>query len=209
MRMTTQPMARAGGLIGPMLLGFGLIAGAWALQPGTTEPETPVQSDPELAEFVREVIGAEGPPEIDAVIDEVYAVISGPAGERDWDRFRELFAQGATMISIQPNGGRFTMGVEAFIKASAPIALNEPFYERELTRRVEVFGNLAHVWSTYASSRDPAGEPFSRGINSLQLVRGFTDDGPEWKIASIVWQVEGDTLPIPKRYLPSGARPSR
>lgn len=191
------------------VVGLVLIGGAWALQPGSTEPETPVQSDPELAAFVREVTEAEGPPEIDALIDTVYSVISGPAGERDWDAFGALFADGATLTSIQPTGGRYTMGLDAFVKASAGAAKNKPFFERELARRVEVYGNLAHVWSTYASYRDPHGEPFSRGINSFQLVRDFTEDGPAWKVASIAWQVEGDRLPIPKRYLPGEGQPSR
>ena len=36
--------------------------------------------------------------EIGALIAEVYEVISGPAGERDWERFRSLFAHGARLM---------------------------------------------------------------------------------------------------------------
>jgi hypothetical protein len=46
----------------------------------------------------------------------------------------------------------------------------EGFYEKEIARRTEQFGNIAHVWSIYESrhnENDP--EPFMRGINSTQL----------------------------------------
>lgn len=178
------------------------VAGAALVQPGTTEPETPVQGDRELAEFIEHTIEQEGPPQLDALIDEVYAVISGPAGERDWDRFRRLFVDGATLTSMQPDGRRFAMSLDEFIASSAPAGMANPFYERELAREVEVYGNIAHAWSTYASYRNPRGKAFSRGINSLQFVRVHTAHGASWKVASILWQVEGEMLAIPERYLP-------
>ena len=46
------------------------------------------------------------------------------------------------------------------------------FFEQEIARKVEAFGDFAHVWSTYEGRRTPADEkPFLRGINSIQLVR--------------------------------------
>jgi len=183
-------------------VGIGVIGAAWAFQPGSTEPETPVQGDRELVEFIEQTIEEEGPPVIDALIDEVYTVISGPAGERDWDRFRSLFADGAMLTSMQPDGRRFAMGVDEFIARSAPVGMAQPFYELELAREIEVYGNIAHAWSTYASYRNPKGKAFSRGINSFQLVRIHSAQGASWKVASILWQVEGEMLPIPQRYLP-------
>ena len=45
------------------------------------------------------------------------------------------------------------------------------FFESELARRVETFGSIAHVFSTYESRRAPGEKPFARGINSFQLVK--------------------------------------
>ncbi|HKT47412.1 MAG TPA: hypothetical protein VJP87_07805, partial [Candidatus Acidoferrales bacterium] len=53
---------------------------------------------------------------IDAIVHAVYDVISGPAGERDWNRFRSLFAPDGRLEPIfkKPDGtyGHRVMGVE-------------------------------------------------------------------------------------------------
>jgi hypothetical protein len=36
---------------------------------------------------------------VDSILAALYNVISGPAGERDWNRFRSLFLPGATLTS--------------------------------------------------------------------------------------------------------------
>jgi len=72
------------------------------------------------------------------------------------------------------------------------------FYETEIARRTEQFGQMAHAWSIYESRHDPSDpEPFSRGINSIQLFH----DGKRWWIVSIYWQQESAQAPIPKEYL--------
>lgn len=52
--------------------------------------------------------------------------------------------------------------------------------------------------STYESSDCPGGEPFERGVNSIQLM--FRDD--RWWVLTIFWAIENDEQPIPQRYLP-------
>ena len=37
---------------------------------------------------------------IDSILTALYAVISGPAGDRDWNRFRSLFAKDARLTSV-------------------------------------------------------------------------------------------------------------
>jgi hypothetical protein len=72
------------------------------------------------------------------------------------------------------------------------------FFEKEIARRTEQFGHIAHVWSTYESRHqadDP--EPFMRGINSIQLIY----DDTRWWIITIYWEHEGVDSPIPERYL--------
>jgi hypothetical protein len=76
------------------------------------------------------------------------------------------------------------------------------FYESEVARRVETFGNIAHVFSTYESRRAPGEKPFARGINSFQLVK--TAAG--WKVMTILWDSERDGNPLPEKYQTSPNR---
>lgn len=136
---------------------------------------------------------------IDAVIDGVYAIISGPPGQkRDFDAMRAMFAPGATLKVISPRGVRGG-GLEDYIRQSGPILEKEGFTETELGRRVELYGNLAHVWSSYAG-RTASGSFNERGINSFQLVRV---DG-RWLVASILWQEETPQYPLPADMLNNG-----
>ena len=143
---------------------------------------------------------------IDAIIAAAYDVISGPAGkERDWDRERSLFISGARLIPTAVEAGRNdvdlapqTLNVEDYIARVEPLFAKNGFYEKEVARRVEQFGQIAHVWSTYESRHDPSdAAPFMRGINSIQLF----DDGKRWWILSIYWQHESAEHPLPKKYL--------
>jgi len=79
-----------------------------------------------------------------------------------------------------------------------PLIEGKGFYETEIARRVEQFGQIAHVWSTYESRHDLGDpEPFMRGINSIQLF----NDGKRWWIVSIYWQHESAGYPLPEKYL--------
>jgi hypothetical protein len=142
---------------------------------------------------------------IDAIIAAAYDVISGPGDEkRDWNRERSLFYPGARIIPTASVPGRNDvdlepqmLDVEAYIARAEPI-LQKGFYEKEVARRTEQFGQIAHVWSTYESRHDQSDlEPFMRGINSFQLF----NDGKRWWILSICWQHEGAEHAIPQRYL--------
>ena len=129
---------------------------------------------------------------IDQAIRAVYDVISGPPGQkRDFDSMRSMFAPGATMKAIGPKGLRGGT-VEDYIKRNAEILEKEGFTERELGRRVEVWGGLATVWSAY-DGRTANGSFHERGINSFQLVKV---DG-KWLVASILWQEETPANPLP------------
>jgi hypothetical protein len=153
---------------------------------------------------------------IDAIIAAAYDSISGPAGKkRDWDRMRSLFISGARLIPttvdagksdvdlaagrVRPNGGLAPqiLDVDAYIARVEPFFATTGFYEKEVARRTEQFGQIAHVWSTYESRHDPSdAEPFMRGINSIQLF----NDGNRWWILSIYWQQESPQHTIPEKY---------
>jgi len=61
----------------------------------------------------------------------------------------------------------------------------------------EVYGHIAHLWSTYEVRPTPDGKPEIRGINSIQAVF----DGNNWKIMQVLWQAETPDEPIPAKYL--------
>jgi hypothetical protein len=130
---------------------------------------------------------------IGRAIEATYAVISGPAGQkRDWARMRTLFTPDARLYAIGPRG--LSGGsLDDYITRSGPQLEKVGFVEKELTRRVEIFGNLAQAWSSYAGSSSD-GSVNVRGINSFQLVR--QSDG-RWLVHSILWQAERPDLPLP------------
>jgi hypothetical protein len=139
---------------------------------------------------------------IDGIVAALYDVISGPAGKpRDWNRMRSLFAPegGLRAIGAKPDGTIVTrvMTVEDYITRNSPHFAAEAFYEREAARTTEVFGQIAHVFSTYESRHAAGGAPFQRGINSIQLY----NDGKRWWIVNLVWRGEDDKLKLPERYL--------
>src|SRR5215470_13802508 len=138
----------------------------------------------------------------DAIIDAVYASISGPAGQpRDWTRFRSLLVPGARLIpSTRRTPGTTTPVVwsaEEYIAAAGPGLERQGFFEREIHRTTDGFGAVLHAFSTYDSKRTPDGQPFARGINSFQLY----NDGTRWWIVTIFWDAETADKPIPAKYL--------
>jgi hypothetical protein len=141
---------------------------------------------------------------IEGIIAALYASISGPKDvERDWDRLRTLFVPDARMMPTgrRQNGERVRLvwDIEEYIKAAGPGLKQNGFYEREISSRVDRFGQVAHVFSTYESRFTPEDpKPFQRGINSIQL----WNDGSRWWILSVFWQGESEAAPIPAEYLP-------
>lgn len=147
---------------------------------------------------------------IDALISAVYDVISGPAGKpRDWDRFRSLFAPDGRLGIVRPErsaangqpareGDIYFLTPQMYVDRDAPFFAKEGFFERAVANRVEEFGNLAHVWSTYESRHtETDAQPFARGINSIQMMQAQG----RWWIVSLVWEQERDGLVLPDKYL--------
>ena len=130
--------------------------------------------------------------DIGAVVDEMYAMISGPAGPRDWSRQRNCFLPEArqvrTWVDEQGCPACKMMGLDEYAQNTTPFFAENDFYEIETARRIDVFGNMAHVWSHYEArtSLDDA-EPERRGINSIQL---FRDPDEGWRIISMIWDNE-------------------
>jgi hypothetical protein len=134
---------------------------------------------------------------IDAVVRAVYETISGPAGPRDWDRERNLFAPGAHLMPTRPrsDGSHSVqiLDIEGYITSRSPFFEEAPFYEIETSRKEDRLGNIAHIWSSYEGRRTPDGDVILRGVNSLQLYH----DGDRWWILSILWDNEKSEIPLP------------
>lgn len=140
---------------------------------------------------------------IDTTIKSLYLVISGEKGkERNWELFRYLFHPDAKLIPSGKNKeGNFLvryMTPDDYINSSGQWLLDNGFFEKEIARKTEVYGNIAHVFSTYESFHTTQDEsPFMRGINSIQLL----NDGTRWWIVNIYWTQETSENPIPEKYL--------
>ncbi|MEM9065278.1 MAG: nuclear transport factor 2 family protein [Planctomycetota bacterium] len=139
---------------------------------------------------------------VSAVVANLYDVISGPAGEeRDWDRFRELFAEDARLASVRKRDGVWAPGgvtPEGYIEASGEWLETNGFFEVPLYNEIDVYGGIAQVFSSYEARSEEDGPIIARGINSIQLVR----IGDDWKLLSVIWSSEDNAGPIPARYLP-------
>ena len=140
---------------------------------------------------------------IDTTIETLYKVISGEKNEpRNWELFKYLFHKDAKLIPSGNNrqgvtGVRF-MTPQEYIETSGKWLLTNGFFENEIGRKTEQFGNIAHVFSTYESFRSAKDKsPFMRGINSIQLLY----DGSRWWILNIFWQGETPQQKIPKKYI--------
>jgi hypothetical protein len=157
---------------------------------------------------------------IDSIIAALYDVISGPAGKkRDWDRFRSLFAPGARLIPTGPRRppgtapdapltgkeehGSRALTPEDYITRSSILLEERGFFEREVARRTEQYGHIAHAFSTYESRHKAEdAKPFQRGINSIQLM----NDGKRWWVISVFWEGETQMTPLPDKYLKSSSQ---
>lgn len=175
MRITTVLMTAT-------LLAGVTIPGAWA-QPATG-PRAADTASPE------------------AIVAALYEVISGPAGQpRDWDRFRGLFAAGARLVPAAPRrdgSAPAALSPDDYVTRTNDTFMKSGFFERDVSRKVDAFGTIVHVFSVYESRRAAADEkPFARGINSIQLMQ----HGGRWWIVTVMWDQERPDNPIPAKYL--------
>jgi hypothetical protein len=145
---------------------------------------------------------------VDAIVAALYACVShAPEASPDFDRMRGIFLYVGMLVPPKRPGQPEIMATDVdgfadrYQKAAASDKEKkaEGFFEREIARRLDCFGNLCQIFSTYESRRGASdAKPFERGVNSIQLVR----DGKRWWIASVAWDAERPDNPIPDQYLP-------
>ena len=197
-------LAHACALAATALLGAALIATPTAAQQPTQQaPSAPTWEPPKDAAANPADVSS-----VDAIITALYDVISGPAGQkRDWNRMRSLFIPGARLIPSRPRQGGdgaelLVLDLEGWIERSGPLLERNGFFEKEIGRTTETFGNVTHAFSAYDSRRTAQEAPFSRGINSIQLLK----DGNRWWVVTIFWDFERPDNQIPQKYLSASSR---
>ena len=127
---------------------------------------------------------------IDNIVNAYYEVVSGPEGFiYDADRDANIHADGALITKVFPDGRfqRHDLGAE---QAMISVPYDQAFFESEVDRRIERYGNIAHVWSEFEMRTAPEAEPYSGGFNSISLY--FKDD--RWWISSWSTQYKDPSL---------------
>jgi hypothetical protein len=182
------------------LCGMFLSALSTAQKTESSQPQMP----PSLPMFSAADLAAKVPapkPEdvksVEAIMHAAYDVISGPAGPRDWNRFRSLFLPQArfTQVGKGPDRAVFVISwsVDEFIRDAGAVFAKDPFYENAIVNQPQSYGNMTQVLSSYESHRSLGDKPFERGVNSFQVL----NDGKRWWIVSIFWDSERPDNPLP------------
>ncbi|GAB3541595.1 hypothetical protein GCM10027443_41110 [Pontibacter brevis] len=138
--------------------------------------------------------------ELDELTQTLYQSISFKKGYRpDLHRLPGLFYEGGRLVNNNDElpqeftVQQFIEAVERQVEAGRLTA----FLEQEIVSRTEVFGKIAHRFSTYkAFLNEDDSEPFSIGINSIQ----FIQVKDKWYVYSIVWNDQKQDRLIPAKY---------
>jgi hypothetical protein len=154
------------------------------------------------------------PPEHDevlATVDTFFAAfVSGPGVVDGAVQLRRVLDPDAVIVRAG-GAGPTTYSVDTFVEPRVELlesgALAD-FREWVTSARVDLSGDIAQVWCTYAKEWVADGEPQQgRGTKSIQLVR--TQD--RWRITAVVWDDERPGLRVqdPGPSHPQGQPPGQ
>ena len=139
---------------------------------------------------------------LDGIMKAYYDAVTVKKGEKiSYERDSLLHAPNALVgIARKDNNGKVNLKLiplKQFHKNSDAMLEKDGFYEKEIGRKVENFGAIYHVWSTYEAKNIENGPVLERGINSIQLYF----DGTRFWILSWIFDNESNGQRIPKKYL--------
>jgi len=139
---------------------------------------------------------------LDGIIKAFYDVVSVKKGSKVYfERDSLLHWKDVRVGGVSMNkNGKATIGfvtLKRFHELSDPYVEKDGFDEKEISRKVEKFGAVYHVWSTYESRNEPGGPVIDRGINSIELF----NDGSRFWILGWFYESERKDNPIPAEYL--------
>jgi hypothetical protein len=131
------------------------------------------------------------------VVDRFFgAFSSGPDLDEQMAQLAALFHPRAIIVrtcGLEPE----VYDVDGFVQPRHELLAGghlQDFREWPLEGRVEVFGDVAHWFGSYAKSGTQDGDAFTgRGRKSIQFLR--TDDG--WRITAAAWDDEREGVPFP------------
>lgn len=138
---------------------------------------------------------------LDGLMRAFYEVVNVKADEpRQWDRDRTLYAPWIRFVATSSDSSGkvkvITWSHQEYVDATEPL-VRSGFKEWEVARRTQVYGNMAHIDSTYAGEAREGGQvDHFRGVNSIEAYF----DGKRWWISSVMWMSESPEHPIPRRY---------
>jgi hypothetical protein len=140
---------------------------------------------------------------LNGIIKAYYDVVTVKKGQKpSYQRDSSLHITGALVGGTNLNkNGRImmhTMSLRQYHDMEDAELAKDGFVEKELARKVEKFGSIYHVWSTYETRNTPTGPIIERGINTIELY----DDGKRFWILSWFYDSERKDNPLPKKYLP-------
>ncbi|MBK7434072.1 MAG: hypothetical protein IPI66_09355 [Chitinophagaceae bacterium] len=139
---------------------------------------------------------------LDGIMKAYYEVVSVKKGEKiSYPRDSALHAPKALVgLPARTKEGKFYMKLvslkEYHLMSDAGLE-KDGFDEKEISRKVESFGAMYHVWSTYESRNVADGPLIDRGINSIELYF----DGTRFWITSWSFENESKDQKIPLKYL--------
>lgn len=141
--------------------------------------------------------------ELGRLMERFLRAVSFGDGERPaYGELRDLFVDGARLTKTS-DAVPESATVDAFIgprQASVDAGALTSFDEVEVAEITEVFGNVAHRFSTYEKRGTLNGDAIdARGAISTQFIR--TPDG--WRMSSMAWDDERAGLELPARYRPA------
>lgn len=123
------------------------------------------------------------------------AFTSGPDSSLRLAALRSMFLPEAVIIRTCGTAPA-VYGVEEFIAPRQALLSGGTlidFQERQLSGRIDLFGDIAHWFGAYTKSGVQDGARFTgRGMKSLQLVR--TSHG--WRISAVAWDDEREGLTV-------------
>ena len=131
---------------------------------------------------------------IDGIINELLDQITIEKGEKmDTTAIRNLFHP-AALFTVADSTQAETVTLDEFL-----VLLKDPYYEagyreQEIHKVVDAYQGIAQVFQTFQGKDSEGAE--ERGLNSYQL----TYYADRWWIVSLLWTIESETAPIPKKY---------
>jgi hypothetical protein len=138
--------------------------------------------------------------DLKTAIEDFFRAVSFESGQAPaYAAIRDLFIDGGKLIRASSELPEIS-SVDAFItsrQSAFDSGALTSFAEIEITATTEVFGNVAHRFSTYEKRGMVDGAPIEgSGLISTQFVR----ISAHWKISSMAWDDERPGLAIPDHY---------